>query len=89
MAQFAIVLICFRYLVQGHPVELDGLGVLAQLEVDVAHVDLQPPRVVEHPVLGDYLQVESLGCQYGHSYSVIVRASFIFNYTSEQSQGQI
>ena len=46
---------CNVNLVEGHAVELDRLGVLAELEVDVAHVNAQAPRVVEHPVLGDHL----------------------------------
>ena len=44
-----------KHLVERHAVELDGLGILAKLEVYVAHVDAQAAGVVEHPVLGDYL----------------------------------
>ena len=45
-------------MIQCHAVELDGLGVLAQLEVDVAHVDAEAAGVVEHAVLRDDLDEE-------------------------------
>lgn len=48
-------LVCVGHLVEGHTVELDGLAVLAHPIVDVAHVDAQPPGVIEHAVLGDDL----------------------------------
>ena len=47
------------YLVKRHPVELDRFGVLPELEVDVAHVHLQPAGVVEHPILRDHLKTFS------------------------------
>ncbi len=43
------------YLVQCHPVELDRFCVLAELEVDVAHVHLQSAGVVKHSILCDDL----------------------------------
>ena len=46
------------HLVEGHAVELDRLGVLAELEVDVAHVHAKSAGVVEHPVLGNDLRKE-------------------------------
>ena len=39
------------YLIQSHSVELDSLVVLTKFKIYVAHVDLEPPGVVEHSVL--------------------------------------
>ena len=43
------------HLIQGHSVQLDGFGILTQLEVDVAHVDFETTSIVEHSVFGDDL----------------------------------
>lgn len=45
------LLLIARHLVQRHPVHLDRLRVQPELEVNVAHVDLQPVNVREHLVL--------------------------------------
>ena len=40
---------------QSHSVEFDGLSKLAKLEVNVSHVDFEPPCIVEHSVFSDDL----------------------------------
>lgn len=55
------VLIGDRYLIQSHPVHLDGLEVLLLLEVYVSDVGLEPTRQLKGLVLADrVVHVESL-----------------------------
>ena len=75
-------LVSIGNLIKCHSVKLDGFGVLAKLEVNVTHVNLEPSCIVEHSVLGDHL----IGIQ---GFGVHLIVGVLIGQIEQNAEGQI